>query len=128
MGTKLNPGAHDCYAAALPDEPVFILLARDPDAPTIVQIWAKQRAYQISRGSKPESDKPMVLEALQCAKAMQAWRAANEGRWRGASPTPALMTTPEMRAALQSWVDRNPTDAHARLVGLLLLDFERSVR
>lgn len=30
MGTKSNPTQFDCYANALPDEPMFILLARDP--------------------------------------------------------------------------------------------------
>lgn len=29
MGTKNNPGAFDCYANAEPDEPMFVLLARD---------------------------------------------------------------------------------------------------
>jgi hypothetical protein len=30
MGTKSNPGPFDCYAKAEPDEPMFVLLARDP--------------------------------------------------------------------------------------------------
>lgn len=125
MGTKLNPGEFDGYAIALPDEPLFVLLGRDPDAPTAVRVWAKQRLYQISRGSKPESDKPMLLSALECAKAMEAWRADNVGRWRGQRPAQHLHTTPEIRATLKAWAERNTADAHARLVGLLLADFEK---
>lgn len=43
MGTKNNPGAFDCYAAALPDEPLFVLLGRDPLAPALVELWATTR-------------------------------------------------------------------------------------
>lgn len=128
MATKLNPGEHDCYAAALPDEPLFVLLARDPDAPTVVRIWAKYRAYQIARGSKPAEDKSMVAEALACARSMEAWREANDGRWRGAPVTPVYSTTAEIRSNLRRLVESNPNDGMLRLVGLLLSDFERSIR
>ncbi|HAW11807.1 MAG TPA: aspartate decarboxylase, partial [Chloroflexi bacterium] len=30
MGTKNNPGKFDCYDDAHPDEPMFVLLGRDP--------------------------------------------------------------------------------------------------
>lgn len=40
MGTKNNPGKFDCYDAALPDEPMFVLLARDP----VVREWVRRRA------------------------------------------------------------------------------------
>lgn len=43
MGTKNNPGAFDCYAAAQPDEPLFVLLGRDPLAPALVELWATTR-------------------------------------------------------------------------------------
>lgn len=43
MGTKDNPGKFDCYHAAKPDEPMFVLLARDPLAPFLVSIWASVR-------------------------------------------------------------------------------------
>ena len=126
MGTKLNPGEFDGYALALPDEPLFVLLGRDPDAPTAVRVWAKQRLYQITRGSKPESDKPMLEQALECAKAMEVWRANNVGRWRNRAFVQGhFRTTPEIRATLKAWAERNTADAHARLVGLLLADFEK---
>lgn len=43
MATKANPGKYDCYAKAEPDEPMFILLARDRHAATLVWLWAALR-------------------------------------------------------------------------------------
>jgi hypothetical protein len=64
MGTKNNPGTFDCYANAEPDEPMFVLLARDPAAPYLVRRWA---------GLRP-SDRAKVIEAMECADSMDAWR------------------------------------------------------
>lgn len=82
MGTKSNPTAYDCYAKALPDEPMFVLLARDPSAPTLVRDWARDREHEVYADTRPESDLAMVREALECAHAMEAWRTANDGKWR----------------------------------------------
>lgn len=43
MGTKNKPGNFNCYANTEPDEPMFVLLARDPLAPFLVSIWSKVR-------------------------------------------------------------------------------------
>ena len=40
MGTKNNPGEFDCYTAAEPDEPLFVLRANDELAPNLVRFWA----------------------------------------------------------------------------------------
>jgi hypothetical protein len=77
MGTKNSPGKFDCYDNAEPDEPMFVLLARDVIAPEIVERWAYARRVLIRHGHKPQSDAPMVDEAMQCAKAMRAWRTKN---------------------------------------------------
>jgi len=82
MSTKNNPGEFDCYAKALPDEPMFILLARDPDFLTLVKEWALRRKERIHCGDCPESDRKMVREALDCANAGAHWRRDNEGKWR----------------------------------------------
>lgn len=82
MGTKLNPGKYDCYAKALPDEPIFTLMARDLYAPTMLEDWAARREGLIDVGSYPQSDRPVVAEARQCAKKMREWRLANDGKWR----------------------------------------------
>lgn len=82
MGTKNNPGKFDCTAAALPDEPMFTLLARDPSAPDLVDEWAVRRLADIMSGERPEEDMPKVREAHRCAANMRSWRNQNEGKWR----------------------------------------------
>lgn len=86
MGSKLTPGNFDCYGNALPDEPMFILLARDPRAPKLVEMWAHQRMTDIENGDRPESDMGMVREARDCAEAMRQWRRDNDGKWRSDKP------------------------------------------
>lgn len=69
MGTKNNPGKYDCYTKADPDEPMFVLLARDPLAPMLVRLWADLRSYLADNPSK-------VFEAHECAASMDSWRDA----------------------------------------------------
>lgn len=71
MGTKNNPGTFDCYRRAAPDEPIFVLLGRDPHAPAAVRKWADDRAAMIAAGDKPPSDQAMVEEARECADTME---------------------------------------------------------
>jgi hypothetical protein len=82
MGTKLDPGKYDCYEQALPDEPMFVLLARDPSAPSLIEWWADNRESAIDQGLRPEGDRAMVEEARQCVNNMREWRASNDGKWR----------------------------------------------
>jgi hypothetical protein len=67
MGTKNNPGTYDCYENTDPDEPMFILLARDPLAPALVREWAQRRAE--TRG-RPDAK---IDEARACAENMERW-------------------------------------------------------
>jgi hypothetical protein len=72
MGTKNNPGEYDCYAKAGPDEPMFVLLARDKHAATLVRLWALLKEQD---GENPAK----LVEALRCADQMQAWKKSKEG-------------------------------------------------
>lgn len=72
MGTKIDPGRFDCYAAAEPDEPMFVLLGRDRHAPTLVWLWATLRELA---GEDPEK----VAEARECVSRMIRY-AADHGR------------------------------------------------
>lgn len=65
MGTKNQPGDYDCYANAHPDEPMFVLLGRDPRAPELVEAWAQMSE---ARGTDPKK----IAEARACAEAMRA--------------------------------------------------------
>jgi hypothetical protein len=64
-GTKSNPGPHDCYAAAGPDEQIFHLLGRDRHASALVELWALLR-------EKEGEDPAVVQEARDRASAMAA--------------------------------------------------------
>lgn len=78
MGTKNNPGDYDCYANAEPDEPMFVLLARDPVAPVLVMLWTQIRSElskMSARGDEPEK----LEEAEACADAMKAYYRAKRG-------------------------------------------------
>lgn len=70
MGTKNNPGQFDCYSAAEPDEPMFILLGRDPLASFLVGWWA---GLKMSLDPKADEKGDKIKDALECAQAMDAW-------------------------------------------------------
>ena len=50
-----------------PDEPFFVLLGRDPQAPDLVKTWAADR-------ERVEPASPKIAEALQCAVAMMNYK------------------------------------------------------
>lgn len=91
MGTKATEAANGCYAKALDDEPMFVLLARDTSAPGLVRKWADQRERegepeQVLEGTKwvspPHPDAAQIAEARYCAAKMEVWRYENDGSWR----------------------------------------------
>ena len=76
MGTKNNPGQFDCYGAAAPDEPIFILRATDISAPSLVVLWAlryKQRKIDEHHWYGPEYNRHQekYQEAINVANAMK---------------------------------------------------------
>ena len=99
MSTKTNPGAYDFYSRALPDEPMFVLLARDPFAPYLVEMWAAQREHEIREQKRPRTDAAMVTEARAESVAMRTWRAENDGKWRE-GPADAILLKKARLAAL----------------------------
>lgn len=74
MGTKNQPGEFDCYAKADPDEPVFVLLGRDPVASLVVNAWALVREKLLDAAS-PDlgADQRQVDEAKECSVRMLDW-------------------------------------------------------
>lgn len=71
MGTKNNPGNFDCYQAADPDEPMFVLLARDKHAAALVWLWSALREID---GENPEK----VKEARDCMAWMIKWASEHD--------------------------------------------------
>lgn len=74
MGTKENPGRYDCYAALQPDEPNFVMMARDKHFARVVAFWAMLRLQEIAEDRDPMADVDKVQEALECARQGARWR------------------------------------------------------
>lgn len=67
MGTK-NTGI-PCYDNAAPDEPLFVLRARDPLTPRIIREWARAALQAGHRKEKIE-------QAFAYATEIEAWQLA----------------------------------------------------
>lgn len=80
MGTKIE--GDRCLDAAMPDEPMFVLLARDPNMPALVRLWASIRRVQIAEGARPTTDLTQVEEAERLADRAVRWRADADEAWR----------------------------------------------
>lgn len=80
MSTKNAPGGEfDCYRDAKPDEPMFVLLARDWKSPGLVRQWAKVycESHYGPSGWRDAAHERKYNEALECAASMERWRDAN---------------------------------------------------
>ena len=75
MGTKTKPGKFDCLSKAHDDEPVFVLLARDPQAAPMVDRWAYSREREIDHGHRADTpaEREQIAEARECADAMRVY-------------------------------------------------------
>ncbi len=132
MATKNNPGQFDCYANADPDEPMFVLLARDKHAPSLIWLWAVLR--ELDR-EKPEK----VQEARDCCAAMVVWahehgrksvgvgqgvlagvleliRAANHGLDKLNEPTDDLTAVRQYFCKTERGIDEPPKEPAAAVV------------
>lgn len=90
-GSDIGEGNHDCLAKRRPDEPMFILLGRDPDAHNIVRSWAERR---LAAGGDPEH----CQMGLDTAERMQAYAADPVNAPASAPPAssyPPLAATPQ---------------------------------
>ena len=76
MSTKQHPGSFDCYAKLAPDEPYFVLRAKDPIAPALVELWAELRKAQFARFLNDGGlFAAKLTEARACADEMRRWHA-----------------------------------------------------
>jgi hypothetical protein len=69
MGTKNNPSKFDCYTAAELDEPMFVLLGRDPVARYAVLLWIHLR---MAAGIEV-AGAPKLQEAIEVSDEMKEW-------------------------------------------------------
>jgi hypothetical protein len=91
VNSKAN---RDCLAKAKPDEPMFIILGRDPDGGNIVRLWAQRRF--------DAGDTEHAEQVFKIADAMDAWRAA--GHRPESAPEPQAYAA--MRAADPSTAEK----------------------
>jgi hypothetical protein len=96
VGSKNNPGKFDCYSRAEPDEPVFVLLGRDPVASFVVEYWAMLR----ERLGKTEQE--AIDEARSCALEMQQW-ARSKGKEQQLAH--ALAATPASKETYKEYIE-----------------------
>lgn len=75
MSTKNNPGAFRCFEAALPDEHIFTILARDPAGPATLRFWATERE-RLGKTENPD-DRDRIDDARRDALFMEDWREKN---------------------------------------------------
>lgn len=75
MSTKNNPGAFRCFEAALPDEHIFTILARDPAGPATLRFWATERE-RLGKTENPD-DRDRIDDARRDALLMEDWREKN---------------------------------------------------
>lgn len=83
MSTKEKLGPFDALEKALPQEPMFPILARDPCGPATITEWARlrrNRAFRLWGSSRAADKKLLDAELAQCAQAeliaeqMDDWR------------------------------------------------------
>lgn len=65
--TKARPGEFDALEKARPDELIFTLLERDPDAPPAILFWVQRRRDR-ARAEIKDKDK-LKAELMQCTEA-----------------------------------------------------------
>ena len=71
-----------CLDRAMPGEPTFSLLARDPSFGHMVRGWADERERAINAGDRPADDRLQVQEAREIAERGEQWRRAHMYEWR----------------------------------------------
>ena len=71
-----------CLDRAMPGEPTFSLLARDPSFGHMVRGWADERERAIDAGDRPVDDRQQVQEARDIATAGEKWRREHLYEWR----------------------------------------------
>lgn len=87
-----------CFYRALEDEPVFVLLARDPCAAETVRWWVTLRQALIGRGEKPLEDHETLASAMKDAASMVAWRSeATDPSVHGQTPRWKSESVPERK-------------------------------
>lgn len=95
MSTKLNPGQFDCYTKLADDEEYFVLRAKDPSAPLLVELWADIRRLQYGPYEKLD-------EAIACAERMREWKRLHPEARPSVPPTGAEQEIERLKDRLRT--------------------------
>jgi hypothetical protein len=117
LGSKSNPGKFDCYSRAEPDEPVFVLLGRDPVASFVVEYWT------MLRECLGKTEREVIDEARSCALEMQRWarfKGKEEQLAHALAATPAGKETYKeyIQSAVRSKIDERTVERTRELEAL----------
>lgn len=63
-----------CWNKARDNEPIFILLGRDPVSSGVIRAWIHQRIA----GKKNRAIDPQIMNAMECAAEMEAYYLKNK--------------------------------------------------
>ncbi len=109
MGSKLEPGSFDCYAAAMLDEPMFILLARDDSAPDMLRNWADRRRKAVIAilSDDPDLMNPQMEPQPKDSKAWKLWRERENLRQRCIEDLQKCTEADECAHDMQVWRTKN---------------------
>lgn len=96
-----------CLAKREPNEPMFVLLARDSCAPATLEFWCQARQAQIATGVRPdtEGERAHIAEITARAAEFRAWRAAH--RRPQSEPPDQIATLTAQLAEARGLLDRH---------------------
>lgn len=119
--TLEQPGPFDALEKAMPEEPIFTLLGRDPCAPPTITEWARLRrndAIKRLGDSKSREDKEALkAELIQCAEAEEVALAMAD--WRNGMPEEILAERARYDGRVRSAEELDAAKRLKRLEGLL---------
>lgn len=73
-GTTTTPSKYDCLRKLKPDEPYFLLRAKDRYAPKVIRNWASQ---VMNDPTASIQSREKAAEAYELAGRMEAWQSKN---------------------------------------------------
>lgn len=116
MASRRLPGKFDCYAKADADEPIFVLLGRDPLAAPLIQLWIEARARL---SNDLDADEEQLCAAEVTSRMMHAWAIS-----LGKSVSTARAAINVIRDA---WTDYDRYFVKARVYGAVACHFRTAL-
>jgi len=91
--TKAHPGEFDALEKALPDELIFTLLERDPDAPATIHFWVDCRRKRARKMADLDAMRAELLQITEAEFIAIEMADRQRGRTKKAAPTKAMVNS-----------------------------------